>query len=257
MDPWLERFWLDVHATFIVAARNQLQIQLGPGLVARIQERVYVELEPRQRRRFNPDLHVTEDRPAIRQTGSRGGSAVAEPFIVHLDQPELREPFIEIRDERSGGQVITVVELVSPTNKGGSVGRRKYLRKQEDVLRSRSNLVEIDLIRSGRAVTAVAGEKLPAEQRTPYHACVSRASSRHAIEHYRIPLKEPLPTIKVPLRPGDADATLDLQVALEESYRQGRYDQSIDYDQPPDAPLDADELEWAMQQIQAWRVGTP
>jgi hypothetical protein len=75
------------------------------------------------------------------------------------------------------------------------------------------------------------------------------------IDYYRIPLRERLPTIKVPLRSGDADATLDLQVAMDEAYRKGRYDKSIDYDQAPDPPLKPDDLNWARERIRAWRAG--
>ncbi len=89
-------------------------------------ERVYVEgLEPRP---IGPDVWV-------RQTG--------------------RELYIEILDRESGMRVVTVIELVSPSNKYAGPGRDKYVAKQQEVLQSDSNLVEIDLLRFGPHVLAV------------------------------------------------------------------------------------------------------
>ena len=60
MDPWLERHWGDVHASLAIYARDQLNERLAPGLVARAQERVYIELPLRHRREVSPDVHVYE-----------------------------------------------------------------------------------------------------------------------------------------------------------------------------------------------------
>jgi len=35
MNPWLQPFWRDVHASFLVYARDQLNAELPPGLQAR------------------------------------------------------------------------------------------------------------------------------------------------------------------------------------------------------------------------------
>ena len=55
----------------------------------------------------------------------------------------------------------------------------------------------------------------------------------------------------VPLLPGDADATLDLQQALTTIYDILGYDESIDYRQPPPGPLTAAELAWLDDQLPA------
>lgn len=43
MDPYLEQFWRDVHASLIIYARDQLQTRLPAGLRVRVEERVVVE----------------------------------------------------------------------------------------------------------------------------------------------------------------------------------------------------------------------
>jgi hypothetical protein len=43
-----------------------------------------------------------------------------------------------------------------------------------------------------------------------------------------------LPTIPIPLLPGDLDSVLDLQLALATIYDALSYDLSVDYTQPPE-----------------------
>src|SRR5205814_511479 len=100
----------------------------------------------------------------------------------------------------------------------------QYSRKQRELCRSDSNLVEIDLLRCGRHVLAVSLEYLLPKHRTPYMVCVRRAAVHNRAEIYPIALSQKLPTVKVPLRPDDADVPLDLQVLLDQCYRKGRYE---------------------------------
>ena len=46
-----------------------------------------------------------------------------------------------------------------------------------------------------------------------------------------------LPIIKIPLRPGDADVPLDLQALVDQCYRNGGYEGTLDYAVDPDPPL--------------------
>ena len=49
MDPFLERHWQDVHSTFMVFAKQQLNRQLPSQLIARVEESLAVETAPPQR----------------------------------------------------------------------------------------------------------------------------------------------------------------------------------------------------------------
>src|SRR5437867_8744257 len=110
MDPYLERYWGDVHHSLIQYARDTLQPGLPADLRARVEERVFLETEPGVSRRVVPDLHVAHlRRPAAAPMALRegGGVAVAEPETVCevLEEP-ITEGYLEIR-ERQGGKVIT------------------------------------------------------------------------------------------------------------------------------------------------------
>lgn len=55
-----------------------------------------------------------------------------------------------------------------------------------------------------------------------------------------------LPSIRIPLRPTDEDIRLPLQSLLDQAYMNGRYGDSLDYDQPPEISLsDAEQMEVA------------
>ena len=70
---------------------------------------------------------------------------------------EFREPFLEIyADSAEGKRLVTSVEVLSFSNKTpGEHGRELFLRKRKELLASRVNLVEIDLLRGGEHTTAV------------------------------------------------------------------------------------------------------
>ena len=141
---------------------------------------------------------------------------------------------------------VTVIELLSPSNKRGGPGRKLYRSKQRDVLRSDAHLVEIDLLRTGRHAVAVP-EGL-ARSRGPYDylTCVSRARRpRDEFELYPRSLRRPLPTVLVPLAGDDPDLRVDLGPVLARTYEAGAYRDRIDYARPCVPPLSAEDQAWA------------
>jgi hypothetical protein len=104
--------------------------------------------------------------------------------------------------------------------------------------------VEIDLLRAGDYVLAAPLNEVPPEYRTPYRICVYRAARPLAYEIYRVPLRDPLPAFRIPLRESDEDVRLDLQPLIDQCYENGGYD-DIDYKPEPDPPLPTDDARWA------------
>ena len=253
MDPWLEDDWEGVHTRLVTYACDQLQDQLGGGLIARLEKRVYVETEFEEPRQYVPDVHVYDRGRRPPRRAAAGGVAVAEPEILSLPPPEVREAYIEIRDHKAREKLVTVIELVSPVNKRGVVGRRQYQQKQRDVMRADVNLVEIDLLRGGRAVTLARTRADGGAFAAPYHVSTYRAARPSTVAHVPIPLRQRLPAVGVPLRAKDADVALDLQPLVDRTYRNGRYDDVLDYGRPPVPPLAAADAAWAKRLVAAWR----
>ncbi|MBI2929638.1 MAG: DUF4058 family protein [Verrucomicrobia bacterium] len=252
MDPYLERHWEDVHATIIVYAREAIQPRLPEDLVARIEDRVFVESEPERIRRVIPDVFVSQVYPPATAEPAmlrEGDVAVAEPLTFDLHELPITEGYIRIRD-RVGGNVITVIEFLSLANKSGGVGQEKYLEKQAEVLQSDASLVEIDLVRAGERVLALPHYDIPLQYRADYLACISPGWKRNRRQLYAMPLRQRLPVLPIPLRRHEAPVTLDLQTLVEQVYVAGRY-HLLDYRSDLEPPLPPEDAAWAADVLRA------
>lgn len=245
MDPYLEQHWGDVHHRFITYACDQLQSRLPRDLRARVVERVFVESEQGVERSIYPDVRVVErGKEKAPFPAAESALAVAEPLVLHLDDEPVTEGFIEILDVGSGKRVVTVIEVLSPSNKRAGEGQNLYLQKQRECKQGRVSRIEIDLLRAGRRVLAVPPQRIPPSHRTTYQVCVCRGWQPRRAEIYPVPLRERLPIIKVPLRETDADVPLDLQALIDQCYRNGGYDDDLNYKVDPDPPLDPEDARW-------------
>ena len=133
MDPFIEsQLWEDFHATALPVIRELLLPQLPAGYKAYVQGRIYYSEDgPGVRRpRFQPDVTLS-DRPVVSgERRNQGGLATMPQRATWSDLIEHHEAFVELR-EAATERVVTVLELLSPTNKRRRhKGRRVYLNKQ-------------------------------------------------------------------------------------------------------------------------------
>ena len=149
-----------------------------------------------------------------------------------------RVPYLEIRD-RLSRELVTVVEMLSPSNKRGD-DRRQYLAKRSQLLESTAHLVEIDLLRGGRPMP---DSNRPA---CAYSVVVSRADERPKGGFWPIGLKEQLPEIPIPLRQPDGDARVNLQEVLNHVYDIFGYEDFV-YAGNPTPALAPKDARWAKQ----------
>src|SRR5262245_58958441 len=183
MDPYLEQHWSDVHTRMVIYASDQLQKVLPRDLRARVEERLAVTGSVQPRSIF-PDVRVVEGRRP--QTSSAAVAvAMAEPIVIFPDEPETQR-FIEIREESPGDRLVTVIEVLSPSNKKPGDAQEQYLRKQQEVLHGGISLVEIDLLRQGEWVLAVLLGLIDAAARTPFRVVVCRGWQFFRAEYYPI-----------------------------------------------------------------------
>jgi hypothetical protein len=245
MDPFLQQHWRDVRTSLVIYGRDQLQAGLPNDLVARVEERVYLENEGEPDRSFYPDVRVVERaKPVGPAVPTFDDVDLAEPVIVKFRTEPITEPFLEILDARSGNRVITVLEFISPTNKIPGDGYDLYRQKQKETQQAGATLVEIDLVLGGKRVLSVPLTRIKFRDRTRYQAIVRRGWQWNQAEVYPLPLHKRLPAIPIPLRQTDHDARLTLQSLIDQAYLNGRYD-SIDYKEDVDPPLEGHDAEWA------------
>jgi Uma2 family endonuclease len=245
MDPYLEAHWGDVHTRLMVYASNQLNAELPDDLQARVEESLEVMADDESSRTVYPDARVVEDAgaPVDDRATASAMLAVAEPYVVTLEDEPQTLRHLEIVDTSDGGRVVTAIEILSPENKVGSTGQLKYIRKQREYIDAGINLVEIDLIRAGNFVLAIPEDRLPSVCRTPFLICIRRATRRGQAELYPVPLRQALPNVPIPLRPTDKDVVLRLQPLLDDCYRDGRYHR-INYRADPVPRLGEADARW-------------
>jgi hypothetical protein len=206
-----------------------------------------MEIENEANQSRFPDVRVIEHTAPSDGTGGVAvaeRTTVAEPYIYHVrDDPETQK-YVEIRDVRSGHKVITVIEVVSPSNKAEGEARRAYQEKQKECRAAHASLVEIDLLRGGTSVVLLPRHQVVAKQRAAYQVCIFRGWQPLQLEYIPVSLRQLLPSINVPLRQTDRDVVLDLQALITTSYRNGGYE-TVDYRKPPEPPLEPDDAAWA------------
>jgi len=236
MDPYLEdpQIWPGVHSRLIVYIADHLQPLLTPRYIAAIQERVFVEGPDRE---IIPDVWLKQQRPEAKPRVALADTDA--PVEVQVPALEVHETYIAILDRQSGQQVVTVIEVVSPTNKFPGPGQRSYKEKQREVLSSQAHLVEIDLLRAGQHVLATPEWTSKSHGPYDYLISVNRAQgARDRYQFYPRTLRQSLPRIRVPLAEGDPNVRLDLQAVLSQTYEAGSYGRRLDYDStcvPPDS----------------------
>ena len=240
MDPYLEHpvLWPGVHTRLLVALANQLGPKIRPRYVASVEERVFIE-NPDQER--VPDVWVQKTLEEHRAPGAQSGTAIATPLVVEVQQLEIREHYIAILDRYHDFGVVTVIELVSPSNKAAGPGRDSYLAKQREVRKSECHLVEIDLLRRGTHVMSIPESHLrPAK---PFDYLVLRESMAcpQSIRALSLPAARPATARSASRWPSPIPTyPLAIQSALEHAYGRAGYMLRVRYDEPCIPPLPAD-----------------
>ncbi len=251
VDPYIENqgLWRDFHARFLIYCSDLLSDQLPDEYVAHVEERFYlVEASDVPGRHYLPDVAITREGSFPARPMARVGALTLEPVTIphrEVATEEIRESWLEIR-RQPGREIITAIELLSPTNKGPA-GRGKYLEKRLDLLNRSIHLVEIDLLLVGRRLPMA--KPLPAGEG---FALVTRADRRPDCDVYAWAIRKALPSIPIPLKTPDADVHLDLAAASATAYQRGRYANLIDYAKPLSLPLTPEDRAWAEALPQAF-----
>jgi hypothetical protein len=258
MDPYLEHpaLWPSLHARLIVEFARQLNPLILPRYVASVEDRVFIEDTDQAR---TPDVWVQRTRRKRSRLAATTTLEMATPVVVEVESLEVREHYVEILDTYRAQKVVTVIELVSPSNKIRGPGRRAYMEKQRATLASECHLVEIDLLRRGRHVLSV--PQITAEVQKPYDylICVNRwqPGERNRFELYPCRLRERLPRFPLPLSEPDPDVPLDVQEALEQVYQEGGYWVRVLYHKACRPALKPADQRWASGRWRAYRTAHP
>jgi hypothetical protein len=215
--------------------------QVQPKYIVRIEEHLYVHEHPEDSRRLlgRADVSVARSADSEERTSATGLLEAPAYGYVPLSIDVERAGYLEIQD-RQTRELITVVELLSPSNKRRGPDREQFLAKRRQLLTSSAHYIEVDLLRGG--------PRLPIDELPDcdYYALVSRTEERPKVGLWTMRLRDPLPTIPIPLRSPDPDARLDLRQLLDRVYDEAGYESYI-YRSQPQPPLSPEDVEWARQ----------
>jgi hypothetical protein len=243
MNPYIEQeeVFNDFHHGAIFVIRELLGAQLGPDLVASIEQHLYIHERPAADRLAGRTDVAVKERYAASGVQPGGAGTIQAPAFgtLPLAVDEQRVGYVEVRDRHSR-RLVTTIELLSPSNKYAGGDRESYLQKRHEVLRTNVHLVEIDLLRGG--------PRLPLVGMPPCDYCVlvARGQERPKAGVWPVMLRDRLPPIPIPLREGEPDASLDLQAMLDLVYDRSNYAGRI-YDGAPQPALRPADAEWAAQ----------
>jgi hypothetical protein len=247
IDPYLEaqKFWEGFHAGFVTYCRDALNDALPESYVAELDEHLrLVDLSGLVPKLIVPDVAVVkagqESSSRSRHRKKAGGTLTLEPVTMRLprDTMEVRGVWIEIR-RLPKRTPVAVIEVLSPTNKSGD-GSFEYKMKRQAMIRQRVHLIELDLLLGGKRLTM--GAALP---RGDYYVLVSRADRRPDCDVYAWTIRDPLPTIPIPLAGTDPAVVLDLGPVFATAYERGRYSRLIDYSSPLTLLRKSEDRGWA------------
>ncbi len=245
MDPWLENplLWQDVHQSLIIALRENLAPRLRPRYFVAVETHTYITLPPDLKSQLRrPDVMVLQRSRSTPVVGATATVEYAPYLLVDLPLHEpIEEGYLEVRLVPTG-EVVTVIELLSHTNKQPSRERENYLDKRESLLESHVHFVELDLLR--------AGPPMPYTERASdghYRLLIRRREEPFQARLYPFSVRQPIPNFPLPLLPDDDEPEINLGALLAQVYERAGYDLVINYAQPPVPPLSDEDTTWAVE----------
>ncbi|MGF1493307.1 MAG: DUF4058 family protein [Microcoleaceae cyanobacterium] len=253
MDPYLEHpgSWPNFHHRLITAIAIDLAPQLRPKYRVVVEEAIYQTQAEESLLVGIPDVTVQKAARQSESPSSQSSEAaleatlMIEPLQVELPMPKVtRQGYLEVR-EVATSDVITVIEVLSPTNKRPGEGRRTYEAKRQTVLASATNFVEIDLLRQWEPMLL-----LPSQVQSHYRVLVSSGLSRPQASLYAFNLPDPIPAFPLQLSVGDVEPIVNLQQLVGDIYDQSGYDLVIYYQSDPIPPLSDQEATWLRRWLQ-------
>lgn len=247
MNPYLEHpsLWAGIHHRLITAIANDLAPQIRPKYIVAIEERVY-EVNGDTVLVGVPDVSVQNSLSLALPTEPNLAvvASTTQPIEVMLPLPEiLTEGYLEIRAVETE-EVVTIIEVLSPKNKQVGIGRLQYETKRLKIVGSATHLVEIDLLRQGNPMPMVG------QPQSHYRIVMSQSETRPKAKLYGFNLPDEIPEFLVPLRAGEPEPIINLNLLLNEIYDQGSYDLRINYSRPPIPTLSEADMAWVNERLQ-------
>lgn len=243
MNPYLEHpeLFPGLHHWLIIEIARFLSPQLRPKYRVAVEVRTYETSDEDSLQVGIPDVTIRSRQTANDSTTTNVAvvETSVEPVKVRIPVPlTIKEGYLEVREVGTEA-LITTIEILSPSNKRPGKGRQKYLKKRETILETRTNLVEIDLLRKGQPMPIV-GNNIQSN----YRILIYRGDTRPIADLYAFNLQNVIPSFSLPLRSNDREPVINLQELLNEIYDVSGYDLVLDYNQEAVPSLSEEDKVW-------------
>ncbi|MEH1910671.1 MAG: DUF4058 family protein [Nostoc sp.] len=140
MNPYLENpeLWPKFHSRLIIAIADAIAPQLRPKYRVAVEKGVYQMIDENSILVGIPDVVVGSSLTNTEKEPSNIAVAASPTKPITVNVPileEVREGYLEVR-EVGTGEIVTVIEILSPKNKRTGEGRKTYESKPQQVLGS-------------------------------------------------------------------------------------------------------------------------
>ncbi len=241
MNPYLEHpeLFPGLHHLLIGEIARFLSPQLRPKYRVAVEVRMYETIDENSLIVGIPDVIVKSRQTTSNSTSNIATVTTPKPIKVTIPMPlTIKEGYLQVR-EVGTEELVTTIEILSPTNKRHGKGRRAYQKKREQVLASFSNLVEIDLLRQGEPMPII-GNNIESQ----YRILVCQGDRHPIADLYAFNLPDEIPAFPLPLRSGDSTPIIDLQNLLNQVYDAFDYDLVVNYHQEAVPALSPEDAVW-------------
>jgi len=241
--PYLEHpeLFPGLHHLLISEIARFLSPQLRPKYRVAVEVRTYETTDENSLQVGIPDVTIRSRQTANDSTTTNVALAelTVEPVKVRIPIPlTIKEGYLEVREVGTEA-LITTIEILSPSSKRPGKGRQKYLKKRETILETRTNLVEIDLLRKGQPMPIVDNNI-----QSHYRILVYRGDTRPLADLYAFNLHNVIPSFSLPLRGDDSEPVINLQELLNQVYEIYDYDLVVDFSKEPIPALSEEDKNW-------------
>jgi len=221
MNPFIEGYkWSPFHLLMIARMHDVLIEQIPAGFMVEAETTLSIDNAFFKERDYKkPDISLVEE--VKNQNAPSIMADTLTPPTRKQKLPETKIRSLHIR-ELKNRELVTSIELLSPTNKRGT-GLKRYRLKRDQMHEAYVNLVEIDLLRGGERP----GFSDPTE--CAYLVEVLDETTEELLQ-WQIGLFDRLPTVPVPLRSGIEALKLDLQAIFQRVFDHSALPYALSYD---------------------------
>lgn len=229
MNPYIEElYWPDFHSSYAYELKAQVKHKLPEGLSVHLEvTSITEELRLNDLKAYRPDVSVnqTGKGPLLEDSGDLTEEQPGNVIEILLPVvTEVKQRTLEIRDKMNN-RLVAAVEILSPANKR-QPNLEAYRRKRLDYRKRNVHFLELDLLRKGTRPFY-----RPDWPEATYTVQLFNAHWS-SLKTWPLDLRDPLPSVTLPLLPEIAGIELDLMDTLGRVYANSDYEQ-IDVSQRP------------------------